>query len=109
MNRGGVETWLMHLLRHVDRKQFQMDFLVHTDKPAAYDAEILSLGSRILRCPSPHKPVYYGERFLKAVREFGPFDVLHSHTHQFSGYVLWLGRMAGIPVRISHSHNLSRV
>lgn len=105
MNRGGVEVWLMHVLRHIDRERFHMDFLVHTDQPAVFDAEILALGSRILRCPYPQRPTRYGRHFLKLIREFGPFDVLHSHVHNFSGYVVWLGRAAGIPVRISHSHN----
>jgi glycosyltransferase involved in cell wall biosynthesis len=109
MNRGGVETWLMHVLRHTDREKFHLDFLVHTDQPAAYDAELLALGSRILRCPDPHGTIRYGQRFLKLVKEFGPFDVLHSHVHHFSGYVVWLGSAAGIPVRISHSHNDTRV
>ncbi len=36
MNRGGVETWLMHVLRNIDREQYQMDFLVHTTEPYAY-------------------------------------------------------------------------
>ena len=28
MNRGGIETWLMHTLRNIDRERFQMEFLV---------------------------------------------------------------------------------
>ena len=99
----------MHALRHIDRQQIRMDFLVHTDQPAAYDTEILAFGSKILHCPYPQRPIRYGTHFLKIIREFGPFDVLHSHVHYFSGYVVWLGRAAGIPVRISHSHNDSRV
>lgn len=105
MNRGGVETWLLHVLRHTDRGRIQMDFLVHTGQPAAYDAEVLALGSRIFPCPHTHSPMRYAGRFLEIARQFGPFDVLHSHSHHFSGYVLWLGRLAGIPIRISHSHN----
>jgi glycosyltransferase involved in cell wall biosynthesis len=105
MNRGGVETWLMHVLRHIDRERFHMDFLVHTDQPAAYDAEIRSLGARILPCPATHRPIQYGKRFLEIAKRFGPFDVLHSHVHSFSGYVVWLGSIAGIPIRIGHSHN----
>ena len=31
MNRGGIETWLMHILEHIDRDLFVMDFLVHTN------------------------------------------------------------------------------
>jgi len=109
MNRGGVETWLMHVLRHIDRERFQMDFLVHTSQPGAYDAEIQALGARILHCPATRRPVQYAKRFLEITKRFGPFDVLHSHVHNFSGYVVWLGSVAGIPVRISHSHNDTRI
>lgn len=105
MNRGGVETWLMHLLRYIDRDTIQMDLLVHTAEPAAYDADAMALGARILRCPHTHNPIRYATDFLKIVRQSGPFDVLHSHVHCFSGYTLALGRTAGIPVRIAHSHN----
>lgn len=105
MDRGGVETWLMHVLRHIDRERFQMDFLVSTDQPAAYDAELLALGSRILRCPHPHRPIRYRKRFLEIIEQYGPFEVIHSHLHHYSGYVLLLARAAKVPVRISHSHN----
>ena len=44
MTRGGVETWLMHVLRHIDREQMQMDFMVHTAKACAYDDEVRALG-----------------------------------------------------------------
>jgi hypothetical protein len=47
MNRGDSETWLMHVLGHLDRESFQTDFLVHTLRPAAYDDEVLARGSRI--------------------------------------------------------------
>ena len=30
MGNAGVETWLMHALRRIDRRRVQMDFLVHT-------------------------------------------------------------------------------
>jgi glycosyltransferase involved in cell wall biosynthesis len=105
MNRGGVETWLMHVLRRLQRDRVRMDFLVHTEREAEYDAEILALGSKILACPDPRNPLLYSKRFLQLVRSNGPYDVLHSHVHHHSGVVLWLGRRAGIPVRIAHSHN----
>ena len=105
MNHGGVETWLTHVLRHLDRNRFQTDFLVHTDQPAAYDNEVLALGSRIFHCPHTENPVLYARRFLQMIGRNGPFDVLHSHVHHFSGFVLALGRIAGIPARISHSHS----
>ena len=105
MNRGGVETWLMHVLRNIDRDRFQMDFLVHTEKPCPYDDEARALGSKIIPCLSPSKPWLYGRNFKRILREYGPYDIVHSHVHHFSGYVLYLAKQAGVPVRIAHSHN----
>ena len=105
MNRGGVETWLMHVLRHTNRESVEIDFLVHTDQAAAYDSELLAQGSKLLRCPNTANPLLYAKRFLQLLRQNGPFDVLHSHVHHFSGFSLTLGRIAGIPVRIPHSHS----
>ena len=105
MNRGGVETWLMHVLRNIDRDRFQMDFLVHTEKPCPYDDEARVLGSKIIPCLSLSKPWLYGRNFKRILREYGPYDIVHSHVHHFSGYVLYLAKQAGVPVRIAHSHN----
>lgn len=104
MNKGGIETWLMHVLRHIDRNRFQIDFLVHTTEPCAYDEEIRSLGSKIIPCLYPSKPWLYAQNLRKIIREYGPYDVIHSHVHYFSGYVLYLAQQLGIPVRIAHTH-----
>ena len=105
MNRGGVETWLMHLLRRVDRGRLQMDFLVQTDSPCAYDAEIRDLGcadhflSRASASMDPRpKPAPNS-------CAYGPYDVVHSHVHRFSGFVLKVAQACGVPVRIAHSHS----
>ena len=108
MNRGGVETWLMHLVRRYQGTRVRTDILVHTDEPAAYDAELLEHGCRILRCPLVRRPIRYGHAVKRLLREHGPYDVVHSHVHHFSGYVLRLARKAGVPVRIAHSHNDTR-
>lgn len=105
MVRGGLETWVMHLLRHCDRTQLQMDVLVHTDQPCAYDEEIRALGSRVLPCLHPRQPWRYASNFRRILRESGPYDVVHSHVHHFSGYVLRLAAAAGVPVRLVHSHS----
>jgi len=105
MNRGGIETWLMHVLRHIDRDRFQMDFLVHTAEPCAYDDEVYAIGSKIIHCLNLSQPWIYAANFRRILHECGPYDIVHSHVHHFSGYVLYLAKQAGIPVRIAHSHN----
>lgn len=105
MNRGGVETWLMHVLRHIDRDRFQMDFLVHTTKPCDFDDEIRALGSQVIPCLHPSRPFVYARNLRRLLREHGPYDVVHSHVHHYSGWTLSIAHRAGIPLRIAHSHN----
>lgn len=105
MNRGGVETWLMHILRHIDREHYQMNFLVHTAQPCPYDDEIRALGSQIIPCLHPTRPWSYARQFNRILSEHGPYHVIHSHVHHYSGYTLRLARQAGVPLRIAHSHN----
>lgn len=98
----------MHVLRRMDRQRFHFDFMVHTDKPCAYDDEIRALGSNIIPCLYPSQPCRYGSNFFRIMKTHGPYDAIHSHVHHYSGFVLWLAKRAGIPVRISHSHNDTR-
>jgi lipopolysaccharide/colanic/teichoic acid biosynthesis glycosyltransferase len=88
LDRGGAETWLVQVLRHIDRDKFQMDFLVHTNEPGAYDQEVRALGARILPCFSPSKPAQYAQQFRQVLRSYGPYDAIHTHVHHFSGYTL---------------------
>lgn len=104
MTRGGIETWLMHVLRATNRAEIQMDFAVGVSEPCPYDEEVRALGSRILPCLQTSSPRAYARNFRRLLREHGPYDVVHSHVHHFSGYVLRLAHQAGVPVRIAHSH-----
>ena len=41
MDRGGAETMIMNLYRHIDRSRIKFDFLVHVENKCDYDDEIL--------------------------------------------------------------------
>jgi len=105
MDRGGVETWLMHVLRLIDRNRFQFDFLYHTDGDSDYDEEIELLGARIFRLPLLSNPFIYSRRLATILKRYGPYDVVHSHDISWNGLVLATAKQAGIAVRIAHSHN----
>lgn len=105
MDRGGVETWLMHVLRHIDRRRFVMDFLAQTTNPGQFDEEIRDLGSRVLYCLHPHRPWLYAAGMRRVLAANQPYHIIHSHLHHYSGFVLRLAKSAGVPGRIAHSHN----
>lgn len=94
----------MQVLRNVDPLRARMELLALDPEPGAYDAEIRALGSAVLHCGSTSAPLALARGLLTLLRERGPYDVVHSHVHHFSGVVLALARRAGVPVRIAHSH-----
>lgn len=104
LDRAGAETWLMHLLRSLPRDRFSFDFLVHSSEPGDFDEEARSLGAQIFVCPSSSRPLTYARQLGRVLREYGPYDIVHSHTQHFSGYALLLARIARVPVRVAHSH-----
>jgi glycosyltransferase involved in cell wall biosynthesis len=104
MARAGVETWLVNVLRHINRREFHLDFLVQTTRPQSYDDEIRKLGSKIIPCLGASRPWVFASNFKRILREHGPYDIVHSHIHHYSGYVLRLASRFGVPSRIAHSH-----
>ncbi|WP_135227871.1 glycosyltransferase [Deinococcus fonticola] len=107
LDRGGIETWLKNVLQRVDRRQVAMDIMVVSPAPheGHYEAELRALGARILRMPSTNRPLKFLPAYLSALRQFGPYDVVHSHIHHFGGIVLLLARLAGVRVRVATSHS----
>jgi len=104
LDRAGVETWLMHMLRNIDRDRYQFDFLVHGEKTYDYEEEAVALGARVIRCIRPRNWWAYARRFRRILKEFGPYDVVHAHVQYFNGWVLRLAHQEGVPIRIAHSH-----
>jgi glycosyltransferase involved in cell wall biosynthesis len=103
MNPGGVETWLMHVLRNIDRERFQLDICTFGNQPGMYAPDVEKLGGRILRCPKDANLVSFSRRFRQILRD-GKYEVLHSHVHLFSGALLRWAESEGVPIRIVHSH-----
>lgn len=104
LNPGGVETWLMNVLRYIDLSRFQLDFCTFGPEKGVFAAEAESLGSVVYSCPIEEGTLSLGRRFRKIVRE-GRYNVVHSHVHHFSGAVLRWAAAEGVAVRISHSHS----
>ncbi|MGA8224532.1 MAG: glycosyltransferase [Candidatus Acidiferrales bacterium] len=103
MDPGGVETWLLQVLKNIDRDRFQFDFCTFGPRPGLYAPEIEKLGAKVLRCPKTANPAAFAHRFRTILRN-GNYDAVHSHVHFFSGAVLRWAKAEGVPIRIAHSH-----
>lgn len=107
MNRGGAETMIMNLYRHIDRSKVQFDFVENSSEPAVFDEEILSLGGRIYRCPH-----YNGKNHFTYVKWWNDFfkahpkeyPIIHGHLGSTAAIYLSIAKKYGA-YTIAHSHN----
>ncbi|WP_066259031.1 glycosyltransferase family 1 protein [Neobacillus drentensis] len=108
MNVGGAETMVINLYRAMNREKIQFDFLVHSDEIGYYENEIIALGGRIFRLPSPKmKNIKSYQKQIYQLFSENKFCAVHSHTHSFSGFILETAKKGLIPIRVAHSHTTS--
>jgi glycosyltransferase involved in cell wall biosynthesis len=87
------------LLRYVDPARFEMHFLTLSDVQNDFDREVRSLGGFVHRIA--FGPLRFPVHFGRLVRRQG-FDVVHSHIHLQSGFIVRLASRLGVPARIVH-------
>jgi glycosyltransferase involved in cell wall biosynthesis len=105
LDRGGIEMWLLHLLRHVDRQRYPMDVLVLNARRGPLESDLRALGCRAFYCAGHRKP-WILQRFVSdLLRRHGPYDIVHSHVHRFGGVIMRIAAGQGVPIRIVHSRN----
>lgn len=106
---GGIETFLLNIIRKTSRESFCHDFLyTYPSEENDRDREIIGLGGRIFTCSQQfglrHNPLSFSKHFSSIVQDT-KYQIVHSHLWGGNGYVLRCARNNGIPVRISHSHS----
>jgi glycosyltransferase involved in cell wall biosynthesis len=103
--RGGAETWLVHLLRHTDRKAVAMDFFLCGEQgPGACEPEILGENARIYRSPGHRNVPLQLFRLWRLQQRNGPYQVVHAHVDCYGGVVVLLAKLLGVPGRIVNVH-----
>lgn len=106
MNRGGAETFLMNVLRNINKNKFELFFLCYGDGGFDYEEEIRSLGGKIVRIPDVKDlGVRKHIQHLKKVIDKYDIDVVHAHTYYNSVFSIFAARLSGVRLRIVHSHN----
>lgn len=108
MRMGGIETFLMNMLRHIDREKFEFVFLTYTDSDKRHDFEdeIEALGSRIVKIKDNRvlRPLRFIADIKQVIRAEG-VDVVHCHSVSSTVHALVAAKHAKVKIRIAHSHN----
>jgi len=107
LDRGGSESMLMNVYRHIDRDQLQFDFAVNDScREYAYESEVLSLGGRVFRMPRPTvtNVVSYRRCWEQLLDAHPEWPVVHGHYTTAAFVYLQTARSRG-RITIAHSHH----
>ncbi len=108
LDRGGAETMIMNLYRHMDRSRIQFDFVIHTEEICDYTEEVKRLGGRIYSMErfTPGTALRYRRQWRAFFRAHPEYRIIHGHMRSTAVLYLQEAKRAGL-VTIVHSHNTS--
>ncbi len=103
---GGVQGVVMNIYRRIDKSKVQFDFAVY-DAPEdnSYQNEIEESGGKVIKINNLSTAGFSGfyHQFIDLLNN-SDYDAVHAHNIHHNGIILYAAKRAGIPVRISHSH-----
>lgn len=106
LKAGGVEMVVYNYYRLIDHSKYQFDFIIDSDSEWTFPQELLDMGARVYKIPPYQKLPQHMSALVKLFRE-NRYQIVHSNMNSLAVFSLCAAKIAGVPVRICHSHSTS--
>ena len=105
MNRGGLESRLMDIIRHNDYGTIQIDVFTYRKEAGVFDEEIRKLGGKVYYNPplNVKNMFWYVNYFAIFLKQHPEYKIIHAHQDAWCSVFCKGAKKAGVPVRIAHS------
>ena len=102
---NGITSVIMNYYRNMDKQDLQTDFVVIDEMNSDYRRQLEADGCRIYPLSRKKNPIVYMARLFGLLRRNG-YDLVHVHGNSATMlFDVLPAKLAGVPVRIVHSHN----
>ena len=105
---GGIESFVLNMYENIDKSDLDIRFAIACHGKQYHEERLLNNDGIIYRTNDLNgvkNIIIHFFRLIKLLKKEGPFDVVHSHIDFFNGINMLAAFIAGVPVRVSHSHN----
>lgn len=102
---GGAEKVTRDIGLYPDPAEYENHYVVFGDEIGDYEPELLRRGCRIFHIDPPGTSY---ARFMKTLQQIlaaHPYTAVHAHTMFNAGWVMYVAKKMGVPVRVAHSHS----
>ena len=101
---GGTESVLLNYYSHINRRHYDLNIITMEAINKESIKRFEDLGFKVFIVGNwENEPLKIGKIILKILKQ-EKFDIIHSHLSHTNFYFMILGFLAGIKIRISHSH-----
>ncbi len=104
MDHGGIETYLMSVLRNYDRERFQMDIMYTGPREGSYAPDARTLGARLHGLPLHYDQIRFVWKFYRFLRR-NHYDAVNVHLADISGGATLAAWFAGVRSRVVSYHS----
>ncbi len=106
---GGLETVAVNCMKYADTSKYEFDFLVYGELIGEFEEEVKQYGCRVIHLLSPQNGyIKFYKNFKKILKEYGPYDIIHSHTYFNSAIPIIIAKKMGVLYCIAHAHSIKR-
>ena len=111
LGANGIDTLYANLSPYWDYSKYEITYLIAVDKDSHqfWEEKVVVQGVRVIHLHDLDKRrlLKWPKTLLKALKDYGPFDVVHSNMDMLNGINVLIAKLAGVSVRISHAHTSS--
>ncbi len=103
---GGIESFWSNLLLHMDLRDFSLDIVAAELRESIFTKRLMDAGVHFFELSGKIHRFDDNYRLFVELINRRHYDIIHINAyHAMSLFYAYLGKRAGVPVRIVHSHN----
>lgn len=102
---GGAEKVARDIGLYADPTVYQHHYVVFGDEIGAYEHQLLEHGCKVFHIAPPGKSYIKFLEKLQELMRLHSYTAVHAHTMFNAGWVMFMAKRMGVPVRVAHAHS----
>lgn len=103
LNPGGIERWLLQMLKEVDLERYRMDIACKGNGVGSLAPEAVSMGARVWHTPFDWTHIGYASQLYSLIQK-EQYNIIHNHLAVYAGLAGVIAKMSRVSTVLSF-HN----
>lgn len=101
---GGVGNMILNYFEHMPLENYEVDIISQGEARQVYMDSYNNKGFNVYMVPSKSESIIKNFKVLYIIMKERKYDIVHAHMTLTNFFPLFVAKLCGVKVRISHSH-----